>query len=254
MPVVVATMSSSRIIKSAHQAHTTVGVYAFQQLNRAAGLQEGGEQAAGFVPMGIFDSSELAEAPERQPEIRDGEELSTVTLTEEELQRRLTESFDHGLTEGKNLAERGLVNVFRSLRLAAEGVKALREKVMRESEDDLIDLIKSVARKVILREVTLDRSILHGVVQAAIAALSERCEITIRLNPDDYVLVMNGPDETFRTEVLTERMRLKSDPAVLQGSCMIDSEMGTLDAGVDGQLDEIFRRMLEQRALPVESE
>ncbi|NVN89785.1 MAG: hypothetical protein HXX11_04210 [Desulfuromonadales bacterium] len=205
--------------------------------------------------MSIFDTSELLSGNTAHHSAQQvSDEPSSVTMTEDELAHRLSESFEKGLTEGKNLAERGLINVFRSLRSAAEGVRALREKVMRESEDDLIDLIMKVARKVILREVSMDRKILFSVVQAAIAALSERCEITIRLNPDDYILVTTGPADTFRNELLTDRMRLKADPAVFQGSCQIDSEMGTIDAGIDGQLDEIFRRMVEQRVLLMDND
>jgi len=248
-------MSSSRIIKFAQLADCNLGEFTFQPLNRPIQNPIADEASTGFVPMGIFDTSELngvSTAP--LEEQKDHDEPPGVTLTEEDLQQRLSESFENGLIEGKNLAERGLVNVFRSLRIATEGVQSLHEKVMREAEDDLIDLIMMVARKVILREVSLERGILSSVVQAAIAALSERCEITIRLNPDDFILVTNGPDDSFRKELLTERMRLKSDPVVPLGSCQIDSEMGTLDAGIDSQLDEIFRRLLEQRALSTDND
>ena len=254
-PDAVEMTSLSRIIKSTQIGKNNFGAFAFQQISRAVKGQTTEDSSAGFVPMGIFDTSELGSGNAGLHAARQvSDEPPSVTMTEEELSRRLSESFEKGLTEGKNLAERGLVNVFRSLRIATEGVHALREKVMRESEDDLIALIMKVARKVILREVTMDRSILFGVVKAAIAALSERCEITIRLNPDDYILITSGPDESFRNELLTDRMRLKADPAVFQGSCLIDSEIGTIDAGIDGQLDEIFRRLVEQRVLLLEND
>lgn len=243
-------MSSSRIIKSAQPGNGDVGSFAFQPIGHAITGQIGDESAAGFMPMGIFDPSEVNNGKaDQQAQPQEASDPPSVTMTEEAMHNLLSESFEKGLTEGKNLAERGLVNVFRSLRTATEGVQSLREKVLRESEDDLLDLIMKVARKVILREVAMDRGILVNVVRTAIAALSERCEITIHLNPDDYILITTGPGDSLRNELLTERMQLKSDPAVLQGSCLIDSEMGTLDAGIDGQLDEIFRRLLEERAL-----
>jgi flagellar assembly protein FliH len=243
-------MSSSRIIKSEQLGIGAVGSFSFQPISHAVQKQVDGESSTSFVPMAIFDASELPSTPSPpRAEPQKSDEPPSVTLLEEEFHRRLTEAFNNGLIEGKSLAERGLVNVFRSLRTATEDVQSLREKVMRESEDDLIDLIMLVARKVILREVAMDRGILLSVVRTAIATLSERCEITIRLHPDDYILVTSGPDDSFRKELLTERMRLKSDPAVLQGFCQIDSEMGTLDAGIDAQLDEIFRHLLEKRAV-----
>jgi len=223
-------------------------------MNQAAAGQIADEASSGFVPLGIFDTSEMGGAYGGPPgERRDQEELPSVTLLEEELNRRINEAFEKGLIQGKDLAERGLLNVFRSLRIASEGVHSLREKVMRESEDELVKLIMMVARKVIVREVSMDRSILYNVVKAAIADLSDRGEITIRLNPDDYILVTTSHKEIFRKELLTERMQIKSDPAVHQGFCLVDSEMGTIDAGIEAQLEEIFRRLLEERTLTTEA-
>ncbi|MFA7059735.1 MAG: FliH/SctL family protein [Pedobacter sp.] len=200
--------------------------------------------------MAMFDTSEmLVGNPHDVAEQDASQEPTGVTLTEEELNQRVLASFDSGLQEGKNLAERGLLNVFKSLRTAAEDLYTLREKVLRESEDELVKLIMMVARKVILREVVQDRRILSDVVQAAIAGLSERDEIIIRLNPDDYALVTTSREDFLRKELLTDRMQLKPDSSVLPGSCKIDTEMGTIDAGIDAQLDEIFRRLLEERSM-----
>jgi len=237
----------SRIIKSSMQNSSNVGEFLFKSLKPGIHASHGEVQSSGFLPMGLFDSSEMNRTGE-DPEVF---EPPSITLTEEDLQQQLREAFENGLTDGKNLAERGLVNVFRSLRTAAEGVQTLREKILRESEDELVKLIMLVSRKVILREIAQDRTILSDVVQASISTISERDEITIRLNPDDYVLVATGHGDVLRKELITSRMQLKSDPTVMQGFCMVDSELGTIDAGLDSQLEEIFRSLKEERTLAV---
>lgn len=242
-------MSSSRIIKSLKLETHDLTEFSFHPIGQTAAKTASGS-AGCFVPMALFDSSGLAGAIANTPAEQDtSQEPAGVTLTEEDLNRRLHESFQNGLLEGKNLTERGLLNVFRSLRTAAEDLLALREKVVRESEDELVKLIMKVARKVILREVAQDRRILSNVVQAAIADLSERDEIIIRLNPDDYALVTTSREDYLRKELLTDKMQLKPDSSVLPGSCQIDTEMGTIDAGIDAQLDEIFRRLQEERSM-----
>lgn len=238
-------MSSSRILKSALFDGAVLGEFAFGQV----GHQNGGATATGFVPMGLFDLSEIDtshEAPvsDSSPEAA---EPSGVVLTEEELDQQLRDAFNSGLQEGKNLAERGLINVFRSLRGAAEGIRDLRDKVMRESEEELLNLVMMVSRKVILREAAADQSILESMVRSAVAGLSERDSITVRLNPDDYAMIINGHGEYFRQELKSDQMRFKADAAVLPGNCQIDTEMGTLDASIDAQLDEICRSLLEER-------
>jgi len=239
-------MSSSRILKSAHFDGIVLAEFTFGQ----AGQQDGVAPDTGFVPMGIFDSSEIDK--ERNPalfnEPPEAVEPAGVVMTEEELDQQLRDAFNSGLQEGKNLAERGLVNVFRSLRGAAEGIHDLRDKVMRESEDELLNLVMMVSRKVILREARADRSILESMIRSAVAGLSERDRITVRLNPDDYAMITSGNGEYFRQELKSDQMSFKADVAVLLGDCQIDTEMGTLDASIEAQLDEIHRRLLEERS------
>jgi flagellar assembly protein FliH len=241
-------MSSSRIIKfQADGATESMPSFNFRPIGQASNDQGPG---GGFVPLGLFDTSELrgvaAVAQKGLPE-PDGIEMS-----EEEFNKRLHEAFEKGLAEGKNLAERGLLNVFKALRTASEGIHSLRDKVLRESEDELLKLVIMVARKVILKEVSQDRGILSKVVQNAIAGLSERDEITVRLNPDDYALITTGRDDVLNKELISDRMSLKPDPTVISGCCMIDTDMGTINASIDAQLDEIYRRMLEERCMSPE--
>lgn len=237
-------MSSSRIIKFQPDGTAeTIPSFNFRPIGQASKDQGGG----GFVPLALFDTSELtgSSAVDR----KSLPEPDSVVLSEEELNRHVRDAFEKGLAEGKNLAERGLFNVFKTLRTASEGIHALREKVLRESEEEILKLIIMVARKVILREISQDRSILSSVVQNAIAGLSERDEITLRLNPDDYALATTGRGDVLRKELASDRMSLKPDPTVLAGCCMIDTEMGTINASIDAQLDEIYRRLLEERCM-----
>jgi flagellar assembly protein FliH len=238
-------MSSSRIIKfQPDSSDESLPSFNFRPIGQAAGDQGSG---GGFVPLALFDTSELTGITAVSQ--KNALEPDSVVMSEEELNRRLQEAFGNGLADGKNLAERGLLNVFKALRTASEGIHTLREKVLRESEDELLNLIIMVARKVILREISQDRGILSNVVQNAIAGISERDEITVRLNPDDYALATTGRDDILRKELTSERMNLKPDPTVLSGCCMIDTEMGTINASIDAQLDEIYRRLLEERCI-----
>ncbi len=140
------------------------------------------------------------------------------------------------------------------LRASSETIHNLRDKIFRESEDEVINLIMLVARKVIIREIAQDRSILDEVVKHALAGLSAREEITVRINPDDYQLLTSGRDELLHNELLNERLLLKPDPSVAAGFCLVDTAMGTIDASLDGQMDQIYRSLLEQRTVAVVEE
>lgn len=241
-------MSSSKIIKLAHQDSLCVSEFSFRSISHAALAAPAAESLESFVPMGLFQGPDSEDSLEGEA-VDDGP--PPIEISEEDLNLRVSEAFNAGLKEGKEVAERGLINVFRALRASSETVHNLRDKILRESEDEIINLVMLVARKVIIREVTQERSILAGVVQNALAGLSAREEITVHINPDDYLLATSGRDELLHKELLNERLQLKPDPSVAAGFCMVDTAMGTVDATLDGQIDQIYRTLQEQRTAAV---
>ena len=238
-------MSSSRIIKSDQADTPPVSGFCFAPFR--PGAPDATASGSGFRPLGIFDASDVSGFSSTHEKGGGAPQAALIELSEEDLEYRLRESYNSGLKDGKELADRGLTNVFRALRTATLGVHELRERVLRQSEDDLLKLVMSVARRVIQREVMLNRSILADIVRAATAPLSERDEVTVRLHPDDVALITAGHDEALKAELVREKMRLKADPSIAAGGCQIDTEMGTIDASLEAQLDEIFRHLLEER-------
>jgi flagellar assembly protein FliH len=238
-------MSSSKIIKQAHQDSAAVSEFSFR--NMGLGDYEG-QDSDNFAVTGLFQNFD-DEKEEPVEEVEEGP--PTLVITEDEYNQKMRDSFSSGLKDGKELAERGLINVFRALRASSETIHNMRDKIFRESEDELINLIMLVARKVITHEISQNRSILAKVVQSALAGLSAREEITVRINPDDYQLVTSGRDDLLHAELLNERLQLKPDPSVEAGFCLVDTDMGTVDASLEGQLEQIYRSFFEQRTSAV---
>jgi flagellar assembly protein FliH len=239
-------MSSSKIIKQSDNDRTGVSKFSFRNIGLTGTNAPAPESPGSFVPMGFFQGYGLHGFNENS--VDDGP--PPIEISEEDLNQRISDSFNAGLKEGKELAERGLINVFRALRASSETLHLLRDKILRESEDEIINLIMLVARKVIIREVTQDRTILAGVVQNALDGLSAREEVTVRINPDDYLLVTSGHEEILKKELISERLLLKPDPSVAAGFCLVDTAMGTIDASLDGQIEQLYRSLLEQRTAP----
>lgn len=247
-----AKMPLSKIIKSA-AAEASINTFNFRTIIK--GEQVAGEQQhladAGFVPLEIFDPSELSEptayAAQPQPEPEEVPEIPGRFIADEELMQIQQESYQQGLQDGKSLAERGLANVFRGMRTAADDLQQLREKVLHESEDNLLALALMIARRVILREVSQDHAIVVQVVKEAVRDLNSADELTIRLHPDDHALLTTSLDQALRSELAGISFGLKPDTAVMAGFCQVDTALGTVDADLDAQLEEVYRKLLEAR-------
>lgn len=250
-------MSSSRILKPGSALAGCVESYRFDTVQGefASPVSGGG---SGFVPFldTIIAASpgfpaitgENPPLPEETPEDRPPAVVQPASgVSEEESLQLVQEAYERGVEEGKRQAERGLSSVFKALREAVEEVAGLREQILRECEEDLLKLAVMVARKVIHQEISMDRLILAKVVGAAVGSASERDEIVIRLNPDDHRLV-SAHRHLYLSGVGDERLlELKSDDSIPHGSCIVDTAMGEIDARTDSQVDEILKRLLEER-------
>lgn len=251
-------MPSSKVIKAGSD-ELQIGGFDFDSVLREGAPITGRAQdtSSDFRPMPLFDPSELKgkiqfTLPSAATASVTVEETSPPpppanTISEEDLQRYQEESYQRGLQDGKSLAERGLLNVFKSLRTAAEEMLQAREKLLRDSEDDLLQLSMAVARKVINREVAQDRQIILSLVVLALENLSEKDELVIRVHPDDYALLTSGLKDLVSRELATVSFSFKADPGVEIGSCQIETQRGTVDAGFEAQLDEVYRRLLDER-------
>ncbi len=244
-------MPSSRIIK-ADRDEQTISAFSFRSMHRgeALSLEQPGDVSCGFVPLELFDTSELKGqnfSTPRQNQAESPPEIPGRFVSDEEMQQHQQESYQRGLQDGKNLAERGLLNVFKALRTAAEEIEMLREKVLRDSEDELLSLVIAVSRKVISQEVVQDRSVVLKVIKTAISNLNDSDELTIRVNPDDHAMLSNSRDQGLLKELAAVKFTMRSDPSLPPGCCQIDTALGTVDAGFESQLEEIYRRLKEER-------
>lgn len=250
-------MSSSNILKPDAAALSGVVPYRFSSADHG-GQPSSAASPSTFVPyLDIIageappapirqDQQECDETPQEDADTRAVPEEPPPGISEEEAARRVQEGYDKGFEEGKRQAERGLANVFKALREAVEELAGLREQVMRQSEEDLLKLAVTIARKVVHQEIATDRMILARIVAAAVNSATEREDIVIRLNPEDYRLVaahrhlyLNGFDDRI--------LDLKSDDSVTPGGCIVDTAMGEIDARTDAQIDEIFKRLMEEK-------
>lgn len=245
-------MSSSRIIKSYADNHE-ISDFSFGDIARGIKPNQAAQPAAGggFVPLGIFDLSEVGSKCGIAPrvEVSDPEESPPGRfVSDEELQRTQDEAYQRGLQDGKNLAERGLLHVFKSLRTAAEDLQMAREKVLRDSEDHLLDMTMLIAKKVIVREVQQDRQTVVRLIHAAVSSLNTRDDLVIRVNPDDHALLLSSSDGLLRQEMAGVKFELKPDPTVTVGGCLVETRLGTVDAGLEAQLEEFYRSLLEAQS------
>ncbi|HEX8734233.1 MAG TPA: FliH/SctL family protein [Pyrinomonadaceae bacterium] len=121
----------------------------------------------------------------------------------------------------------------------------IRERVWRETERDLLRLAVRLAEKIIGREIETDKKTVTEMVAAALQNARRQEKLTVRVNPSDLSLI-EEEREKFLPSTRARFIDFVADPRVSSGGCLIESEVGTIDARLETQLRVLERALLAQ--------
>ncbi len=192
--------------------------------------------SSGIVHKKVLDAAEEAKR------ILKNAEAEAARITEQsrkvlaDTEKKRAEAIKKGYAEGES---KGLAQVTEKLL----NLERIKERFYDEAEPQVIDLVLSIAEKVIGRIVLENQDMIRSVVHQALEkAIGDR--ITVKLNPEDYKRIMEG-DHEFRDVIdRTRRLMFREDESITRGGCIVETEVGTIDAQIDTQLAAI-RKALE---------
>lgn len=124
-------------------------------------------------------------------------------------------------------------------------VREIRDRVWRETEQDLLRLAIRLAEKIVGREIEKDDQTIVNIVAAALQNARQQEKLTVRVNPSNLSLV-ESEIENFTAAGRTRFLDFVADPRVAVGGCLIESEVGTIDAQLATQFRILERVLLAQ--------
>lgn len=216
------------------------------------------DRDAGPPPASIWQAGELAwtqtQAPPPAPHARpavaieDAAPPSPPPLTAAEQQDRLAALERDAFTKGYAQGERAGVEaggqraeaMLRRLAATLDDLGTLRDEMVRQTEQQVVELALAIARRVLHREASIDPELAGALAHVALDRLGPASPATIRLHPDDYSTVGSHAAGSWNGRAV----KVVPDPAVARGGCLVESDFGYIDASVDAQVDEIARAML----------
>ncbi len=165
---------------------------------------------------------------------------------EREFQQREQQAFAAGFrkgeTAGREQAAARLDSVIEQFARTVNEVSQMRRKTRRDAEQDVVKLALAIARRVLHREMSLDREAIIGVVKAALDKLEGREVDRIHVNPEDAEAVKKYLQQTGPPRGI----EVIADQRLGRGAAIFESARGKLDASVDTQLEEIQRGLADK--------
>ncbi|MDR0311847.1 MAG: hypothetical protein LBJ21_09695 [Acidobacteriota bacterium] len=152
-----------------------------------------------------------------------------------------TEGHSEGLAEGLKTGEETTAARIEEMTKVYAGslaeVAALKDTLRVQVEEEVVRLALAVARKIIHREIQIDHTIIHTLVRVALERVAGKSAVVVRLSPVDYEYMTREHGDMSKKA--GREIVFESDNTLTQGSCMIQTETGDIDARIEEEFHEV---------------
>ncbi|MDR0313315.1 MAG: flagellar assembly protein FliH [Treponema sp.] len=183
----------------------------------------------------IMDANEKASALEA--ETKD----SIEKLRKETETKAWAKGKDSGFEDGKAEVER----LIQRSQVILERANDKRAEILAETEQEIIDLVLLISRKVIKVISENQKNIIVSNVVQALRKVKDRGNITIRVNMADLKLTTEHTKDFIQLVEGAKSIQVAEDSSVDEGGCIIETEFGEIDARISSQLAELESKILE---------
>jgi flagellar assembly protein FliH len=220
--------------------------------------------AAIDAPASWWRPAEILDEPAEQDTLpselaAETEEDPRGAFDSEEAQAALRQHFDAGrkagFEEGRMMereamqrAERGRLK--EQLACLASKFDEETSRYLNEVEREVVELALAIARRVLRREVETDPLLLTGVVRVALGQLAKTANVRLKAPPCDVALWMEA---IAHIPNLAVRPTVVASEQVSAGDCELETELGSVNLGLQSQLEEIERRFFDRSGQTAEN-
>ncbi|NLE23889.1 MAG: hypothetical protein GX625_00890 [Clostridiaceae bacterium] len=194
----------------------------------------------------------IHKAKEKAALIRREAELEAERIEEEarkkaehllaEVQQKAKEE---GYRHGEELAQQHYNDLIAEAMDFKEKSKQAYEDTLLSLEHDIIDLVLNIAVKVVGDEIRKNEEAIIGVVRETIVSCSNRENIILKVSAEDYEYVAANEEALRKNIKGLNEIEIRKDASLAKGSCMIDTEYGSVDGSCDVRIESIRKAFFE---------
>jgi flagellar assembly protein FliH len=166
---------------------------------------------------------------------------------EPDLPRLLADARAEGITEGERRArasvEETLAQERRRIGDAVAQFQQERSEYYSRVEVELVHFALAIAARILHREAQVDRMVVAGLVKVMVDKLQQGSRVVARVRPEEAAswrhYFHDNPD-----------IQIVEDPSLQPRDCVLETELGTTEMGLDAQLKEVekgFADLLAQK-------
>jgi flagellar assembly protein FliH len=177
------------------------------------------------------------------PEVLEREKQEHVHKIE--LENEFKKGYDLGSAETANKLEQKHSDELLNQSRDFYNIISTFEKKIKTYENDYHSLVikvsEKIAEKVLQKKMEMDSTI-EKILEQNLKKIIGANDIIIKLNPYDNKLIQKSSKEYLASSGIT-KIRFENNDNIQVGGCLIESEIGNLDARIETQINEIIRAL-----------
>ena len=147
--------------------------------------------------------------------------------------------YDAGREEGYKEGQAEVARLIDRLGTIVSTAVDIRDDIIKSSEKQMTEIILMIARKVIKDEIVERREVVINNIKEAVKRVKDRDRIDIRVNFADLDMTTAHKDELIKMIESLKKINIYEDSRVERGGCIIETDVGAIDARISTQLDSI---------------
>jgi flagellar assembly protein FliH len=170
-----------------------------------------------------------------------------ASLAAQKEQQAWKAGHEAGKAESLAAFEQQLAKLREDVAKALRDFSAARDIYFQRIEQEAVRLTLAIARKILHREAQVDPLLLMGILRVALDKLGANTNTRLRAHPSDIKVWREYFAQAQENFPIPE---LIGDPEIQCGRCILETELGTTEIGLETQLKEIeqgFMDLLAQR-------
>jgi flagellar assembly protein FliH len=156
-------------------------------------------------------------------------------------------AFENGFRQGEiaglAMAEQKVEAIMKRHSEAILEISRMKPSLYAQAEREVVKLAVEVAKKIVHREIQVDRDIIQTLIRVTLAHVAEKTPVTIHLNPTDFNYISERQAELSQSE--GRNISLTSDKSIERGGCLVETDCGDIDARLEEKFHEVERALFE---------
>ncbi len=175
------------------------------------------------------------------------------SMDEAEVSILLEQAKSTGRIEGQRESERKMLTTvnqgLQSLEGVLDEISRFRRELFKEAEEEVIEFVRLLAKKVISKELSLAPELLKAMVEQSFNAIEKEKKINVLVNPSDLAIFSTAKEDFLKKLEGVSEMRIASDSRIQQGTAFIKTEALQVEVSVESMIDQMMREVVQAKHL-----